>query len=115
MNNLNASTHNAGQNLPLTIRCRVCGKEEWVWQGYVRDKDGRWMSFCETCKCKWVVWAMTKGVKFGRHPNGIIFGIRDGYDACPSNKRDEIITLWNRFIKSKVWKKNCTQEVVQFT
>jgi hypothetical protein len=107
MSNLDALTHNAGKDLPLTRRCRVCEEEEWQWHGYVRDKDGRYMSFCDKCKNKWVSFAQQYGVKFGYN------------NAYPQNASlEQIEILWNIFIKKKVWKKELgffSLEKVDFT
>jgi hypothetical protein len=101
-------THNAGKDLPFTRQCRVCGMEEWQWNGYVRGKDGRYDCFCETCKEKFIRFAQQYGVKFGWLGKG-------KHNACPENvSREEIGRLWNIFVKRKIWLKGL-KERVQFT
>lgn len=91
--------------------CRVCGKNEWQWCGYVKDKDGKDMCFCETCKDKWVAFAEKYGVEFGW------LGKTKRHNACPKNVSNKTIErVWNIFVERKIWKKNSIPlERVQFT
>lgn len=106
-----SGSHNILNTVPIPHSpCRICGKNEWNWCGYVKDKDGKEMCFCETCKDKWVAFAEKYGVKFGWLGKG-------RHNACPKNASNEtIIRLWNLFLKRKIWKKDFIPlEKVEFT
>jgi hypothetical protein len=107
---------NEPKNFPIFHSpCRVCGKEEWQWCGYVKDKDDKEMCFCETCKDKWVTFAERYGVKFGWLGMGSSKTKR--HNACPKNASDETIKrLWGIFVKRKIYNNpNPEKEQVQFT
>lgn len=109
-----SNSYNILNTIPIPHSpCRVCGKEEWEWCGYVKDKDGKEMCFCETCKDKWVAFAGKYGIRFGYL--GVGLNKKKRHNACPENASNKTIEqLWGIFVKRKVWNKPIPEKV-QFT